>query len=79
MKEDNFEKEVLRRLDIVISLMLDSTNGENTVTIASKVLRLTELGLTPTEIANIIGKAPNHVTSILNKAKTRSKKEKKNA
>lgn len=76
MKEDQFQKEILRRLDVLISLQLDGPAPESPPSIASKVRRLTDLGLAPAEVASIIRKPVNYVTAILSTDKSRSKKAK---
>lgn len=78
MKEDRFQKEILRRLDVLISIQLDATPSEVRSSIASKVQRLVSFGLTPAEIATIIGKPVNYITAILATKKARAKKAKTN-
>jgi hypothetical protein len=55
--------QVLGRLDILISLTLDQLAPEGTMQVASKIQRLTEIGLSPREIARIVGKPGNYVTA----------------
>ncbi|MFQ5804373.1 MAG: hypothetical protein ACE5JQ_15900 [Candidatus Methylomirabilales bacterium] len=65
MNEDQFRKEILRRLDVLISLHLDNPPPERSSSIANKVHRLMSLGLAPGEVASVIGKPVNYVTAIL--------------
>ena len=65
MTDELSAKQVVRRLDILISIMLDSAPGGEAVTTTAKIQRLTSLGLTPAETASILGKATNYVTASL--------------
>jgi hypothetical protein len=73
MDDEQFRKQILRRLDVLILLMLNASTDADQISIAERVRNLTDLGLSPSEIASVIGKPVNHVTSILNKAKRRSR------
>jgi len=79
MKEDYFQKELLRRLDVLISLQLESPVADKQPSIASKVHRLINLGLTPREVAAIIGKPINYVTAVLATKRARLRKVKAHA
>lgn len=79
MKEDQFHREILRRLDVLISLQLDIPLADGRASIASKVNRLISLGLAPAEVASIIGKPVNYITAILATKKARAKKAKADA
>ena len=74
MKEDQIQKEILRRLDVLICLQLDRPPAETPPSIASKVRRLVDLGLAPAEVASILGKPVNYVTAILSTKKSRAKR-----
>ncbi len=74
MKEEQFQKELLRRLDVLISIQLDATPSEGQASIVSKVCRLVNLGLAPAEVATIIGKPVNYITAILATKRARTKK-----
>jgi hypothetical protein len=69
MKEGKFQDQLLRRLDVLISLRLDGAAAESTATISDKVRRLVALGLKPAEVAGILRKPVNYVTAILAGAK----------
>ena len=62
---NTFEAEGLRkRLDTIILLLLEgSADGEQTM--ARKVERLLDLGLSQSDVAQIIGKKLNYVTAIV--------------
>lgn len=68
MKEDKLDQ-VLGRLDVIVSLMLES-NPHSTLT--DKIVRLHGLGLSSSEIARILRKPGNQIRDVL--AKQRKKK-----
>lgn len=75
MSNEKLFGQILRRLDILIILQLETISGTESVSISSKVLKLSEFGLSASEIANIIGKPANYVTAIL--SKKRKKRDKR--
>ena len=68
---NTFEADDLRkRLDAIILLLLEtSADGEQTM--SRKVERLLEMGLSQSDVAQIIGKKLNYVTSVVAKKKKR--------
>ena len=64
MSENEIGQDILQRLDIIISLLLEAPVTDNATSIASKVHKLSGLGLTSSEIAKILGKPINYVTAI---------------
>jgi hypothetical protein len=78
MEHEKLLGQILRRLDILISLQLETSLGSDAVPISGKIQRLSALGLVASEIASIIGKPVNYVTAILSqKRKIKKKKEEK--
>ena len=69
MQDDKILKQILRRLDILISLQVEPSTESDKVPVANKIRRLAELGLTPTEIAGVLGKPLNYVTGTLSRQK----------
>lgn len=57
--------DVVRRLDILIALMLDPGPADSGVTMTDKISKLVALGVTPAEIARILGKPINYVTGAI--------------
>lgn len=54
---------ITRRLDIMIMLLLENgTDGAASMT--SKIHKLLGFGLTPSEVARIVGKPSNYVTAV---------------
>jgi len=65
---------LVKRLNVMIALLLDqAAAGGKTVPMATKIMRLAELGLSSGDIADIVGKAPNYVTATLSQRKTTKK------
>ncbi len=55
--------------------MLESPIPEPSVSVMDKIVRLTDLGLHPSEVARVLGKPVNYVTGALAIRKRRAKKE----
>ena len=51
----------------MINLQIDTLVGEDNSSVTLKVKKLYELGSSPTEIASIVGKQLNSITSIVSK------------
>ena len=62
---------VIRRLDIIINVLLESgTRPSKTTT--DKILRLLDFGLSDSETATIVGKEPKYVTAVKSQVKART-------
>lgn len=66
---------IQRRLDVLIALQLDQLEEREGISISAKVRRLLDMGLSPAEVASIVGKPVNYVTAIKS-ARTRTSKKK---
>ena len=64
---------VVKRLDILIAVSLERTNDGKTTSMTEKILKLRELGLAPSEIAQILRKPVNYVTASIAMRKKRKK------
>ena len=64
MDENLFRERMLRRLDILIALLLDTSPTDSTP-VASKIKRLASAGLTSGEIGGILRKPANYVAASL--------------
>ena len=73
---DEFQKQLLKRLDLLIRLQLDHGQPEILPSTTSIVYRLLDLGFSSAETASIIGKPPNYVTALSSAKKARAKKSK---
>ncbi len=63
-EERKFEQGIIRRLDVIIGLLLQG-EGETKISMVDRISRLSELGLSPSEIARILGKPLNYVTGAM--------------
>jgi len=71
---DEFQKQLLKRLDLIIRLLLDRGSSEAPPSITSIVHRLLDLGFSSAEIASIMGKPLNYVTALSSAKKAKAKK-----
>lgn len=69
MDESKITLAVTKKFNIIISLLLDLTGKTEDISITEKVNKLINMGLTPAEIADILGKPTNYVTAISHKKK----------
>jgi hypothetical protein len=76
-KDQKNVEEIIKRLNILIALNLDNT-GKNGLSMADKITKLNDLGVSSADIARILGKPPNYVTATLSQRKTKKKKGKSN-
>jgi hypothetical protein len=65
MDDSRMHTEVIKRLNIIVSLLLNISGETKNITATAKVQRLIDNGLTPAEVANILGKPINYITAIL--------------
>jgi hypothetical protein len=73
---ENYGKQleaVIKRLDILILLNLEKTNDLSPTSMADKISKLSNYGISAAEIANIIGKQTNYVTATLSQKKVKGK------
>ncbi len=66
------DHDLARRLDVLIFLQLDQRYPSMT----EKVEKLSQAGLSSSEIGRIVGKASNYVTATLSQGKKRKGREK---
>lgn len=64
MKNGDYESQVIKRLNIIISLLIDAQGEAQGAADATKVKRLLAMGLTASEVAAITGRPTNYVTAI---------------
>lgn len=77
MEDSLLLKKAIRRLDVLISIGLDAVGGPEGMRVADKISCLKEKGLQAAEIADIVGKPLNYVTSTLSqRKKIKAKREK---
>jgi hypothetical protein len=74
MKDAKFQTTLIKRLNTLISLTLEVALSGNSTSIAKKVQRLLDIGLTPAEVGEILGKPTNYVTAVMHSKKKKIKK-----
>lgn len=80
MDDSQFRATLIKRLNVLISIALDAASETTYKSTAEKVDHLISLGLSPAEIAQILGKPTNYVTALVHTKKKRlMKRETKNA
>ncbi len=57
--------EIVHRLDLIISLLLDRTEASSTPTMTHKIVKLGELGASPAQVAEILQKPLNYITAAM--------------
>jgi len=55
--------EIISRLDLIIALLLDQSEGGAKTTTTSRIMKLSELGASPSRIAQILHKPLSSVTA----------------
>ena len=70
----NRDDEIISRLNIVVSLLIQQSQSDARLTLASKIEKLVDLGVSPTDIAKILGKPLGDITSVISKQKKRKAK-----
>ena len=73
MDNDILLKQVVRRLDVLIALQIEASGGPEAARPATKIQRLSELGLSSSDVASIVGKPINYITATLSMKKKRAK------
>jgi len=74
MEDINLQRTIIKRLNTLISLMSDIASSENSTSTAQKIHRLSDLGLSPAEIGEILNKPTNYITATIHQKKKRSEK-----
>jgi len=73
---ENYGKQleaVIKRLDILILLNLEKTNNLTPTSMADKISKLSNYGISAAEIGKIVGKQTNYVTAILSQKKPKGR------
>ena len=74
MKTGEFEEAMVKRFNLIVSLLLELVGKDDALPISGKIERLSKLGLEPAEIAEVLGKKTNYVTAIISQKKKNKKK-----
>jgi hypothetical protein len=64
MQGNSVTEKVLKRLDIIVHLLLENSS-EGSLSITAKIQRLSQFGLTTSEISDIVGKPSNYVSYVI--------------
>ncbi len=73
MEDTKLQKTIIKRLNILISLISDIASSENSTSTSQKIHRLSNLSLSPAEIGEILNKPTNYITAVIHQKK-RSRK-----
>ncbi len=73
MVDNDVNKQILKRLDVLVMLTLDNPE---TLPMSKEILRLLSLGITQSEVASIVGKELKYVTATIAHDKKRKSKRK---
>jgi len=73
---DKSNEDVIKRLDILISLVLEQSSAQGLFPMSDKIRKLADLGVTPADIARILRKPLNYITATLSQLKTRKRRAK---
>lgn len=72
--EQEYQEKVVKRLNVLINLLLDmKLEATREKTMRAKLQELSDMGLSPSEIADIVGWAPKSVSGELSKMKKAKK------
>jgi transposase-like protein len=71
--QNKSSEDVIKRLDILISLVLEQSSAQGAPPMSDKISRLADLGVSPADIARILRKPLNNVTATLSQRKSRKK------
>lgn len=75
MDDKEMQATIIKRLNTLISLTLELISSDKSTSIAEKVQHLINLGLTPAEVGEILGKPTNYITAVVHNKKKRKKKK----
>lgn len=75
MAKEDFGNKLLKRFNVFILLMAGMEVTGNPISVADKVHKLINLGLSPAEVTEILGKNTNYVTAITHSKKNKVKKK----
>jgi hypothetical protein len=72
MSDDKSLAAVIQRLNVIIALQLESLSQSKERSIATRIRKLADLGLSPSEIGSILGKKANYVSAVLGMKRSRA-------
>jgi len=72
MSDEKSLAAVIQRLNVIIALQLESLSQSKERSIATRIRKLADLGLSPSEIGSILGKKANYVSAVLGMKRSRA-------
>lgn len=64
-----------RNLEVIVGLLIRSTQGTDGATLRDRIVLLDELGMRPKDIARVLGKSSTHINKELSLARADHKKD----
>lgn len=71
MSDERSLAAVIQRLNVIIALQLEALSESKERSIAMRIRKLADLGLSPSEIGSILGKKANYVSAVLGMKRSR--------
>ncbi len=75
MDNKDFQTILIKRLNTLISLTLEVASSNKGISISEKIGHLRDMGLTPAEIGQIVGKNTNYISAVIHKKKRGAKRK----
>ncbi len=76
MADNDINKQILKRLDVLVMLAVENSMNQEPLPMSRKIVRLLDLGITQSEVASIVGKKLQYVTATVTKEKQRKQRKK---
>ena len=78
MTEEDYRAAMIQRMDVLIPLLLDGMPAETESSNATRIERLTAIGLSQPAVAKVIGKPLDYVTATMSQRRQSAARRKKN-
>ena len=72
MEHPQLNETIVKRLNTLICLLADVASPSDSISMSDRIGRLSNLGLSPSEIGEILNKPTNYITASIHKKKKRS-------
>jgi hypothetical protein len=73
MEDAEYKELLIKKFNILISLILD-LSGDKELSITEKVKKLSDSGLKPSEIGDILSKKANYISAVMNSSRKSKRK-----
>lgn len=77
MEQKKSNDPIATRLNVLINLSLEQSAGEQSRSLASRIVRLSEIGVSSSDIADIVSKPTSYVAATLAQRKPKAKPKSK--